>query len=57
VAEFILMENPSSRPLESRPFRLHAAQDTKWQTLLGTNRKIIGDFACFVHFILGKIPR
>jgi hypothetical protein len=34
-----------------------AGEDVRWQTLLGTDRKSIGDFACFVHCMLGVIAR
>lgn len=34
-----------------------AGEDTRWQSLLGTDRKTIGDFACFVHCILGQMAR
>ena len=28
-------------------------EDITWRELLGTNRKIIGDFACYIHCIIG----
>ena len=30
---------------------------TSWRTRLGTDRKILGDFACFIHCILGLQAR
>jgi hypothetical protein len=33
----------------------NAGEDTNWRQLLGNDRKGIGDFACFVHCILGQI--
>jgi hypothetical protein len=34
-----------------------AGEETAWRERLGEDRKIIGDFACFVHCILGQIAR
>lgn len=28
-------------------------EDSNWRTLLGNDRKSIGDFACFVHALIG----
>jgi len=28
-------------------------KDTSWRVELGEDRKVIGDFACFLHCILG----
>jgi len=33
----------------------NAGEDTNWRQLLGNDRKGVGDFACFVHCILGQI--
>ncbi len=32
-------------------------EDASWRKQLGKDRKIIGDFACFVHCILGQMAR
>lgn len=30
---------------------------TSWRTRLGTNREVIGDFACFIHCMIGLRSR
>ena len=30
---------------------------TKWREKLGNDRKVIGDFACFIHYMLGVESR
>jgi hypothetical protein len=32
-------------------------EDNSWRELLGTERKAIGDFACFIHMIVGMRAR
>jgi len=32
-------------------------EDNRWRGLLGDDRKVIGDFACYVHFRLGLDAR
>lgn len=32
-------------------------EDTSWRAELGTDRKEIGDFACYIHLILGLVAR
>jgi len=32
-------------------------EDNSWRELLGNDRKVIGDFACFLHCILGLSAR
>lgn len=32
---------------------LKASEDISWRQMIGDNRKEIGDFACFLHCILG----
>jgi hypothetical protein len=32
-------------------------EDTSWMTELGTDRKEIGDFACYINLILGLVAR
>jgi hypothetical protein len=34
-----------------------AGEDNSWRSILGDDRKEIGDFACFVHCILGLRAR
>jgi hypothetical protein len=35
----------------------NAGEDTTWRINLGTDRKVIGDFACFVHYHFGVQTR
>lgn len=30
-----------------------AGEDTSWREQLGADRKVIGDFACYIHCLLG----
>jgi hypothetical protein len=32
-------------------------EETSWKTDLGDDRKEIGDFACYIHLILGLVAR
>ena len=32
---------------------MNNGEDNSWRTLLGNDRKRIGDFACFVHALIG----
>lgn len=32
-------------------------EDVSWKTELGDDRKEIGDFACYIHLILGLVAR
>lgn len=32
---------------------MKAGEDNSWRDLLGDNRKQIGDFACYINYILG----
>jgi hypothetical protein len=32
-------------------------EDVSWKTELGKDRKEIGDFACYIHLILGLVAR
>ncbi len=34
-----------------------AGEDTSWRSRLGNDRKVIGDFACYLHCILGVRAR
>ncbi len=34
-----------------------AGEDVAWRTVLGEDRKNIGDFACYLHCILGLRSR
>lgn len=34
-----------------------AGEDISWREQLGADRKVLGDFACFLHCILGQIAR
>ena len=34
-----------------------AGEDVSWKTALGEDRKEIGDFACYLHLILGLVAR
>ena len=34
-----------------------SGEDNSWRNMLGDNRKIIGDFACYIHYILGLRSR
>jgi len=34
-------------------FMGNKGQDISWRELLGSDRRIIGDFACFLHCIMG----
>lgn len=36
----------------SRRMREHG-EDVTWRTLLGSDRRMLGDFACYMHCILG----
>lgn len=36
----------------SRNMRTHG-EDNSWRTRLGDDRKVIGDFACYLHALLG----
>jgi len=34
-----------------------AGEDANWSVILGNDRKVIGDFACYVHCLLGLSSR
>lgn len=36
---------------------LKNAEDNTWRKMLGDDRKVIGDFACYIHYILGLRAR
>lgn len=36
---------------------IKAGEDAKWRMMLGNDRKIIGDFACYIHCFIGLAKR
>jgi hypothetical protein len=36
---------------------VNGGEDASWRTMLGDDRKQIGDFACYLHCILGVMSR
>ncbi len=36
---------------------LQEGEDNTWRDILGEDRKEIGDFACYIHLIIGLVAR
>ena len=36
---------------------IKSEEDASWRGVLGADRKVIGDFACYIHCILGLLSR
>ena len=72
-SEWLLANGEARREMDERRTRAHnafiddcnilsrnmlkAGEDNSWRDVLGDERREIGDFACYVHYILGLRAR